>query len=66
MALSEEAKRFEAFTAPALLEALEHARKRVDVLELEKSHALHRFEEQTATLRRVRAELKTLQDEKKP
>jgi len=43
-------------TAPALLEALERARKRVDVLELEKSHALHRFEEQSAELRRVRTE----------
>ena len=46
-------------TTPALLEALERARKRVDVLELEKSHALHRFEEQTAELRRVKAELKS-------
>lgn len=50
-------------TSPALFEALERARKRVDVLELEKAHALARFEEQATHLRRVCAELKAAQDE---
>lgn len=44
---------------PAMVEALEAVRHRNEVLEIEKANALKRFEEQTAELRRVKAELKS-------
>jgi cell division protein FtsB len=40
----------------AVNEALTRARKRVDVLEMEKAHALKRFTEQDARIRQLRTE----------
>ena len=47
-------------STPALLEALEDARKRVETLEIEKSKALQRFDEQAARIRALQAEVAEL------
>jgi hypothetical protein len=49
-----------------MVEALEAARLRIEELEIEKSHALKRFEEMTGRLHRLMNELKELKAKAKP